>query len=118
MNSTTRALVFLLVCIGLRVGFVFASAIWLPTAESFWQWTSALSALGLAAGWVYIYRYNARPVGIEAGGNIWWNHLRPVHAALYASFAVLALTQPQYAFVPLTLDVIIGLSAWINKRVL
>jgi hypothetical protein len=111
-----RILAFLLGCIGLRLGLVFAAATWLPTAPPAAQWASALGALAISGSWVYLYRYNARPTGLEAGGKIWWNHLRPLHASLYAAFAVLALTQPQYAYIPLLLDVVIGFTAWIKNK--
>lgn len=117
MTPNARMLVFLLGCIGVRLGFVVLAKVWLPTATPTFQWVAALGAMALVAGWVYIYRYNARPSGIEAGGRIWWNELRPLHASLWASFAILALTQPQYAYIPLLLDVVIGLAAWSMRRV-
>jgi hypothetical protein len=68
-------------------------------------------------GFTYIYVNELRKTGIETDGKaIWWDHLRPVHAALYYIFAVMALRKQGNAYVPLLLDVIIGFLAFVNHH--
>jgi len=100
---------FLVGCLGVRSLFV-VGAKKLPSRVIRW---TALPALLLAIGWVMIYRYDLRPTGREAGGVIWWNELRPIHAAFYAAFAVLAVTRTDLAYIPLLADVIFGFLVFI-----
>lgn len=113
-----RMLAFLLGCMGTRLGFAYIAAYKLPSAAQGWRTASALAALLLVAGWIYIYSTGARPTGAEAGGPIWWNDLRPIHASFYAAFAVLILTRPELAYIPLVLDVLLGFGAWARHRLM
>ena len=41
-------------------------------------------------GWVFIYLTKSRQTGGETlGAPIWWDHLRPLHAALYFIFVLI-----------------------------
>ena len=63
----------------------------------------------VAVGFSLIYLFNLRPTGIEAGGRIWWNSMRPVHATLYALFAYLALWgDANKAWMVLFADAVLG----------
>lgn len=76
----------------------------------------AYIALMISFGFVTIYLFDLRKTGLEvSGGNIWWNDLRPIHASLYFLFALLAFKKNKYAWVPLAIDVILGLSAFLYK---
>ncbi len=79
-----------------------------------------LGALALipVAGWIYILATGSRQTGLEAGGYIWWNNLRPVHAAFYAGFAIAAFAKNSNAYLFLVADVILGLMAWLNHHFL
>ena len=47
-----------------------------------------------AIGFSYIFIFGKRKKGGETfGQKIWWNHLRPIHALLYALFAYLAINK-------------------------
>ena len=63
-----------------------------------------------------IWLGDLRPVGLESsapGGRVWWNDLRPVHAALWAAFAWSAWHGAQEtAWRALAADVALGLAAW------
>lgn len=98
---------FLIGCIGIRALFVIGAA----KADKNTLWYFGILAVILAIGWVLIYRFDLRPTGREAGGVIWWNSFRPVHALLYFAFAGLAFTGSDYAWVPLLADVLVGLGA-------
>ena len=71
------------------------------------------AALLPATCFLVIYAFGLRKTGAEvAGGRIWWNDLRPLHALLYYAFAALALRRHPYAWVPLALDVAVGAAAF------
>ena len=101
------------VCLVVRTGLAllakWAPRHWLP-------WMGAIALLP-SAGFFLIYAMGWRRTGAEVGGGrIWWNDLRPVHGALYLAFAVLALRRSGLAYVPLAIDVLLGLSAYLVVR--
>ncbi len=103
-------LAFLIGCIGTRTLFVllakFLDKKYLPY----------MGYLGLiiAIGFSIIFITGARETGPEVfGDKIWWNNLRPVHALLYFLFAYLAITQNDYAWIPLLIDVLFGLTSFL-----
>lgn len=101
-----RFLAFLLACIPIRFLFVYIaktiSPIYLPYL--------GLLALLPAIGFLTIYFGGIYKKGGETfGQKIWWNDLRPVHGLLYICFSYLAINKNKNAFVPLLIDVGIGL---------
>ena len=79
----------------------------------------ALIAICISVGFLYIWSNGLRKTGPETFGDpIWWNDLRPIHSALYAIFAMLALNEftKDHAWTILLMDVTIGLSAWIHHK--
>ncbi len=100
------------ICIIVRIALVVAACM-LPTRLL--PYMGALALLP-AAGFAYIYANGLRKTGVEVGGGrIWWDNLRPIHATLYAAFAVMALCKLRVAFVPLLIDVLIGLVAFVAR---
>lgn len=108
-SAKTRMAMFLIGCIGVRLLFVFAAKKATPGILQY----MGIAALFIAIGFVVINKYGLRKTGSEAGGVIWWDDLRPLHAIMYTSFAILAFTNNKYAWVPLLIDVFIGLGAYI-----
>jgi len=109
-NLQKRFSLFLLGCIPLRLLFVKIS----KTVNR--EWLPTLGALALlpVIGWLWIYFGHPRNTGPEVfGGRIWWNNIRPIHAMLYASFAYLAFRKNKNAYIPLLLDVILGLTSFL-----
>lgn len=105
-----RYLLFLIGCIGTRTLFTFIAKYIDNTLLPY------LGALALipVSGWLFIYFIRARNTGMEVfGGRIWWNELRPLHAALYALFAMYAFKRKSFAYIPLAVDTIIGLIAFL-----
>jgi hypothetical protein len=104
-----RLLLFLLGCIPVRLlitYIAFAYPAWLP-------YMGAL-ALIPAVAFTVIYICGWRKTGAEVfGGRIWWNSLRPVHAALYFAFAIAALRDSHHAWKFLFADVVMGLTAFL-----
>jgi hypothetical protein len=108
-DKTKRILLFLIGCMGARFGLV-----WLA-----YRYPAILRIMGYLAlipaiGFMYIYVNGLRQTGVEVlGGRIWWNDLRPVHSALYAIFAYLAINNVHdQAWKILLADVLIGLGAF------
>ena len=72
----------------------------------------------VAIGFTTVYMGGLRQTGVETEGEpIWWNSLRPVHAALYAAFAYCAWTgRRQLVWATLLLDVAIGLASFLHHH--
>jgi hypothetical protein len=105
-----RALLFLIGCIGTRAAVAYAAAV---VNTKYLQYLGLL-ALGPVIGWIYIIATGSRQSGPEAGGRIWWDGMRPIHAAIWAGFALTALNGWPNAYLFLVADVILGLGNWIQ----
>lgn len=111
MNTTQKRFVlFLFGCIAVRSLFVIIA----KNVNKKYLPSLGLLALLPAIGFLTIYFGGYRKTGGEVFGNkIWWNELRPVHASLYLMFAYLAFNKSDIAYVPLLIDVIIGLTVFL-----
>ena len=105
-----RLLTFLVACIGLRSIFVYVAKTIDKEKLPYLGYLAIIPAIGFWA----IYLGGLRPTGFEAGGEIWWNHLRPAHGTLYGIFAYLAINKSPHAWKVLLADVLIGLSFFLN----
>ena len=104
-----RALLFLIGCIGVRSLFVYLAYTASQTILPYYGYAALLPAIGFAV----IYAFGLRKTGAEVGGeSIWWNDLRPIHAAFYSAFAAAAITNKPWAWMFLLADVVLGLGAW------
>lgn len=108
-NIQKRFFLFLCGCILIRTLFVLIAKYhieYLPTM--------GYIALIPAIGFLYFWISGSRQTGGEVfGDKIWWNDLRPIHAILYFSFAYMAITQNENAWIPLLIDVSVGLTAFL-----
>ena len=105
-----RFLAFLLLCVPTRIAFVLISK---TICKKYLPYLGYLALLP-AIGFVYIFIFGKRKRGAETfGQRIWWNNIRPFHSILYLTFAYLAITKSDKAYIPLLIDVIIGLSGFI-----
>ena len=109
---TKNILLFILGCIPVRIILVLI-AIYINKEYLPYY---GLLLLGPALGFLYLYFSNSRLNAIEAGGNTWWANVRIVHGLLYLTAAILAFQKTPLASIPLGLDVIIGLSLFINRH--
>lgn len=106
-----RALLFLLGCIPTRAAFTYAAA---KSQTSSLPLFGALAALP-AVGFLVIYFTGLRKTGAETGGApIWWNNLRPLHALLWAAFAVFAIAGKPWAWMVLAADTLFGTMAFLT----
>ena len=108
-----RMLMFLIGCMGARLGFTYAAY----RFPELLPWLG-LFALAISVGFTLIYINGWRKTGVETGGQaIWWNDLRPVHAFMYGLFAVLAFKGvKEHAWKVLLLDTIIGFLAFVQHH--
>lgn len=84
-----RIVLFLGGCMVARGLLVYLAA----TVPAAWLRWLAVPAAAIALGFALIFAFGWRRTGLETGGApIWWDALRPVHAAVYASVAYAAWT--------------------------
>ena len=110
-NITKRYLMFLFGCIIARTSLVFLA----KNVPSKYLTYMGYIALIPAIGFAYIYLTGIRKTGGEVfGEKIWWNNLRPIHSLLYFTFAYMAINKKDTAYIPLLIDVNIGLLAFLG----
>jgi len=111
MNSIQkRFIAFIFGCILTRGLFVLIA---LKTPKKYLPYLGMLAIIP-AIGFFTIYMGGYRKTGMEVfGKKIWWNNLRPIHAILYSIFSYLAIMKNNNSYIPLLMDVIIGLVSFI-----
>ncbi len=107
-NFQKRMLVFFFGCIGARILLTFTAKNinnhYLPFIGYF------LLILSLSE----IYQYITKSIKEgPVGGPIWWDHLRPVHAIIYAIGAFMAINKSSNTWYVLLFDTLLGLSSFI-----
>ncbi len=108
-----RFLLFLIGCIGTRTAFALVAK-YIPA--NYLPYLGYLAIIP-ALGFLYIFATGSRPTGPEVfGDRIWWNSLRPIHAAMYLGFAYNAINQNTNAWMWLAADVLLGLAAFLIKH--
>jgi hypothetical protein len=114
MNTTQkRTLLFLVGCIGTRALLAYSAKVANPAYLSIMGWLALVPAFGF----LYFFLSGSRQTGPEVfGGKIWWNDLRPIHAAFYIGFAISAIQQMPYSWMFLAADVVFGLLSFLAKR--
>ena len=67
----------------------------------------------ISLGFIYLYFTNGSLNAPEAGGKTWWTNLRIIHGLLYLTAAIYAFQGDKLVWVPLLIDVIFGLFAFL-----
>jgi hypothetical protein len=112
-NADKRLWLFLIGCIGTRSLFAYLAKTVSPQYLEFMGWIALLPAFGF----FYIWVTGSRKTGPEVfGEKIWWNHLRPIHGALYALFSYFAIQRKQFAWLFLLFDVVFGVISFLWNR--
>lgn len=107
--ETKRLLLFLIGCIGARLTLAYLAKTVSVQSLKYMGYAALLPAVGFT----YIYLTGSRPTGIEAGGRIWWNSLRPIHALMYFAFAYHAVQGHSFAWWILLADALFGLTMFL-----
>lgn len=105
INLNKRWLLFLFGCILVRLLFVYLAKFGNENILKLLGYLALLPAIGF----LYLWIFNKRNFGAEAGGEIWWKNYRIIHSLLYFSFAYLAITNNREAWKILAIDVTFGL---------
>jgi len=112
-NIQKRFILFLFGCIGSRSLLVYIAK---TTNKTFLMYMGYLALLP-AYGFLYYYLSGTRETGPEVFcDKIWWNNLRPIHSLLYFLFAYNAILKRNDAWIYLLIDVIIGLTSFLNHH--
>lgn len=109
-----RFLLFLVGCIGTRLGLVYLAKTGTNAVLRVMGWLAIVPCIGF----LYLFFTHQRLTGPEVfGGRIWWTQLRLVHGILYGLFAVSVLclnsSIRHRAWVLLFIDVLIGLVSFL-----
>ena len=113
-NELKRILLFLFGCIGTRLFLVYVA----KTVSLQYLPLLGYVALLPAIGFMYFFITGTRTTGPEVfGDKIWWNNLRPIHAALYGIFAYNAIQKNPDSWIFLLADVVIGFAAFVHHHV-
>jgi hypothetical protein len=70
----------------------------------------------MGINFLLLYFFNLRLNAPEAGGKTWWTNLRLFHGLLYICAAIYSLNMDKFASVPLVIDVVIGIFAFIHHH--
>ena len=122
MSDIIRAMAFIFGCIGTRLALAAVARAYGDNTRrdsTAVRYGLALTSTIIAVGLFYHYAFGTRPVAFEAGGAVWWNRLRPVHAALHLLFAIAIVAPSSFArraWLILVVDAMLGLAAWVAHR--
>ena len=106
LSINQRWLLFLFGCILVRLLFVYLARFASSNILKIMGYLALLPAIGF----LYLWTFNRRQFGFEAGGEVWWKDFRIVHSILYFIFAYLAIIgNKEQAWKVLAIDVTFGL---------
>ena len=109
----SRITMFLLGCVPFRLYMVYIAKI---LDKRYLPYYGMLALIPFF-GFTYIYLNDLRKTGMETNGApIWRNNLRPIHAALYYLFAIMAIKGKKHAYLALLMDVLIGFIMFIMQH--
>lgn len=98
-----------LYCVAVRLALV-AAAAWLSKRTP-----PIVSALAFMVGLGFLMVWRKRMVAFEStasGNRVWWDALRPLHAALWLSYSVYSARGSEKAWSILAVDLAVGTLAW------
>ena len=113
LTQKNRIFYFLIFCIGLRTIFAILP-LHLPKK---YLTLFGIITLIIGSGFMYLYLTNQRMDAPEGGGKTWWANYRLLHSALYLTASAYLLQKDRTAYLPLTIDVILGLFLFYQNHV-
>lgn len=102
---------YFIICIFVRLSLAF-SVYWFRQQRI--QLLLAFICGSISVGSLYQYTVKTRTVG-AFHNKVWWDHLRPIHAGLYALTTYGLMIRYPYAYLFLWLDTLIGVIGFLNK---
>ena len=113
LTKQQRILYFLIGCIGVRA-ILAIIPLYIPH-----NWLPVLGGLTLIIGTSFLYLYvtNGRLNAPEGGGVTWWADYRLIHGLLYLCASIYLLQKQRLAWIPLTMDVLLGLILFISRHI-
>ena len=113
MLSTSQSTrYFLLGCIPLRVAIALLPLYVSKNTLTYYS----IPLFAIAISFLFLYFTHGRQHAFEAGGATWWANYRLLHGLLYLAAAIYAFNQSRTAWIPLTIDVFLGLALFVHKR--
>ena len=108
-----RIFYFLVFCISFRIIYAILP-LQLPK-----KYLPLFGIITLIAGshFMYLYFANERLNAPEGGGKTWWANYRLIHGALYLTATTYLFQKDRTAYLPLTIDVILGLFLFYQNHV-
>lgn len=106
---TTPRTLFLLACIPTRTLMAILPTVLSETHLKYY----GILLLAIGVGFQTLFWTNSRLKAPEAGGVTWWHTLRALHGTLYLMAGILAVKGNPKAWIPLAIDVVVGLLAHI-----
>jgi hypothetical protein len=112
LTDTQRNTYFLLFCIPLRT---IIALIPLYIQKHLLPYYGVIvGIIGLC--FVYLYISNSRLNAPEGGGITWWAKHRLIHGALFLTSAIYLFQKERMAYMPLSIDVILGVLLFLMKE--
>jgi len=112
LNEKYRIIIFLIGCIGIR-SILAILPLYLST-----EWFQIFGIITMIIGisFLYLYFSNGRMEAPEGGGVTWWAKYRLIHGLLYINASIYLLQKERSAWIPLTIDLLFGLSVFILNK--
>ena len=110
MNSVHSILLFLLLCIPLRILIAIGSYKFIN------KYVLTFYLFAVALGMFYLYFTKGRMGAPEAGGVTWWAGYRWFIGLLYLIAGIISIIDRQYTWIPLTIDILFGLIIFTNRH--
>lgn len=111
-SSHWRAMLFLTVCIPIRMYLAYLSVEvpvkWLPMY--------GLVFIMMSITFSILYFTNSRLKAMEGGGNTWWAPWRIVHASLLLAGGIMLIRKDNRAIIPLMADPVLGVALFVMNR--
>lgn len=112
LSKETRYIYYLLLCIPLRT---ILAVIPIYLDKKYLQFYGIFLSL-IMMGFFYLYFNNLRLNAPEGGGTTWWSDYRLLHASLYMCAVIYALQKKRTAWIPLGIDVLVGMVLFLHRH--
>ena len=112
LSLKSRHIYFLLGCIPTRI---ILAIIPIYLDKKYLQLYGIVLSL-IMISFFYLYFNNLRLNAPEGGGNTWWADFRLMHATLYMCAVIYLIQRNRIAWIPLMIDVLLGLILFLHQH--